>query len=201
VVSKPLNATLRLAGSTNGNSLSNLSSSLTAFNASCYVGFAATVGISGSGPITRIRSQGRSLPSPTQCRHGAKSVHRLFRLWLESPTCRTGSAQHSLLHSAARLGFGLLFSMRRNRHRKPDTTRQLQHLHGANGNSQRLRAAEPLPPLRLFVFLVAPFTDRHFVLLSVYRSSTYEQVMSHFHTEDQPSEARWRLKKIKSFLR
>ena len=50
--SNPLNATLRLARSTKGNSSNSLSSTLTAFNASCCVGFGAIVGIHGSGPIT-----------------------------------------------------------------------------------------------------------------------------------------------------
>jgi len=50
--SNPLNATLRLARSTKGNSSNSLSSTLTAFNASCCVGFGAIVDIDGSGPIT-----------------------------------------------------------------------------------------------------------------------------------------------------
>src|SRR5262245_47859061 len=48
----PLSATLRLAPSTNGNSSNNLSSISIALSASFLDGFAATVGISGSGPLT-----------------------------------------------------------------------------------------------------------------------------------------------------
>src|SRR5262245_58831689 len=78
VVSKPLNATLRLARSTNGNSFSNLSSVPTALTASFRDGLASTVGISGSGPITSNPVAG-SKPSfantvPSRRRVGAQMI-------------------------------------------------------------------------------------------------------------------------------